>query len=578
MSERYVKLFSMPENLYAEGSPLLIAAGALLKDNETGRVLAQLKLRNLSEKTVKAVTVRLSLFDTVGKSVGEPLTHQYLDLAAGRDADFAQKSAIPIPDASVRGFSVCVTEIIFQDNEIRTLKNDALWSPLNAPKALEDALGEDAELQKQFRLRYGAKAKNLYTPQRGLWFCVCGTLNRQEEAECRTCGAVAKVLSAFSEEGLREECALRLAKEAKEKAEKQERQKKQAKRAIRAASAAVACIACFLLVTKVFIPMGHYSAAVKLMEAGEYDEAIAAFEAMDGYRDSEEQIIACHYNAALDLMEAGEYDKAIAAFKALDGYAGSEEKIKESEELLAAYHYDFAVKLMEAGKYDKAIAAFKALDGYEDSEAQIAACKPKTLKTAEVGGSVFFGTYQGEDIEWRVLAKENGKVFVISEYGLDWKPYNENFDDVTWETCTLRKWLNGEFLNTAFSEEEQARIATTTVSADRNPEYGANPGNATNDKVFLLSIAEAEKYFEDDEDRRCAPTAYVKEQGVYVNDYHYRASGEATCWWWLRSPGGNQKHAASVSSDGSVDCNGDYVDCDYDDVTIRPALWINPES
>lgn len=118
MSERYCKLFSLPENLYAEGSPVIIAAGALLKDNQTGRVIAQLKLCNINPKTIKAATVSLSLMNTVGNPLGESVRYEYLDLSSTRDTDFGSKSAIPLPDASTRSFSVAVAEVIFADNSV----------------------------------------------------------------------------------------------------------------------------------------------------------------------------------------------------------------------------------------------------------------------------------------------------------------------------------------------------------------------------------------------------------------------------------------------------------------------------
>ena len=71
MAERYSRLFTLPENLYTEGSPVIIAAGALLKDNQTGKVLAQLKLRSITEKDIQAVKVRLNLFDTALCPSGE---------------------------------------------------------------------------------------------------------------------------------------------------------------------------------------------------------------------------------------------------------------------------------------------------------------------------------------------------------------------------------------------------------------------------------------------------------------------------------------------------------------------------
>ena len=131
------------------------------------------------------------------------------------------------------------------------------------------------------------------------------------------------------------------------------------------------------------------------------------------------------------------------------------------------------------------------------------------------------------------------------------------------------------FLNNAFSAEEQAQIQNTTVSADKNPEYNTNPGNATTDKVFLLSINEVEKYFNSDEARKCAPTAYAKAQGAYTSDSYKTASGAATCWWWLRSPGSDWNNAALVNRNGSVSQHGDRVHFVF--VGVRPAMWISIE-
>ena len=200
----------------------------------------------------------------------------------------------------------------------------------------------------------------------------------------------------------------------------------------------------------------------------------------------------------------------------------------------------------------------------------------------KVGDTLYFGAYEQDDntnngkeaIQWRVLDVQDGKALLISEKALDSQPYNTSFTSVTWETCTLRQWLNGTFLNNAFSADEQAKIVTTTVSADKNPQYSTNPGNATNDKVFLLSIAEAQKYFTTDESRMCASTAYAKAQGASTcNSYLYQtASGEATCWWWLRSPGCSQDIAAFVYDDGSVRNRGLFVSSADD--CVRPAMWI----
>lgn len=202
------------------------------------------------------------------------------------------------------------------------------------------------------------------------------------------------------------------------------------------------------------------------------------------------------------------------------------------------------------------------------------------LYTAEIGDVFTFGAYEQdnnesngqEDIEWLVLAKEKTRILVISKYALDCKPYNTSRTDITWETCTLREWLNNDFINSAFSADEKSIISVTTVSADRNPEYNINPGNATRDQVFLLSVTEVDKYFSSNGVRQCGPTDYAVANGAWKG-------GEGGYWVWLRSPGIDPDFAASVSYDAydSADvfpfCIGKPANTPGGGV--RPAMWIN---
>lgn len=250
-----------------------------------------------------------------------------------------------------------------------------------------------------------------------------------------------------------------------------------------------------------------------------------------------------------------------------------------SEANTAESKYDNAVALMDKGEYAEAYAAFCELDDYKNSVEQSEICKSLLYKDAEVGDYVFYGSYEqdnntangNEDIEWLVLAKEDNSILVTSKYALDCKQYNTNTEAVTWETCSLRAWLNGDFYNEAFNAEQQASIAETTVTADNNPNYNTDPGNDTLDKIFLLSISEAEKYFATDEDRKCVPTDYTIAQGAYTSS-KYQVGDKATCSWWLRSPGRSVDSAVPVPGGGSVFYIGGYVYIDY--ITVRPAMWI----
>ncbi len=108
MSERYSRVCTLPSNLYASGSPVVIEAGALLKDNDNGGILAQLKLKSIVPKTIKAVTVQISPLDTTNQPLGAPVIHQYLDLQVDRDTFFGHKTAVTLPDVATRGFNVSV--------------------------------------------------------------------------------------------------------------------------------------------------------------------------------------------------------------------------------------------------------------------------------------------------------------------------------------------------------------------------------------------------------------------------------------------------------------------------------------
>ena len=359
-----------------------------------------------------------------------------------------------------------------------------------------------------------------------------------------------------------------------------------------------------------------YSTAKSKMigeKVASYEEAIKVFQTISGWKDSDEQIYACQKKIE-EIKAKEEADYLEAERKAEERRIAAEKAAKKRKKAFAIgtpivaaciaflivlttviipnSKYNAAVALMNNKKYDEAITAFEAMDGYKDSENQLENCyigkygeeKWNKIKNIKVGDTYTFGAYEQDNstsngkeaIEWTVLDKDGMSLLLISKQALDCQQYNTSYTDVTWESCSLRKWMNGTFLNKAFNAEEQAQIQNTTVSADKNPEYNTNPGNATTDKVFLLSINEVEKYFNSDEARKCAPTAYAKAQGAYTSDSYKTASGAATCRWWLRSPGNYQYAAAYVAYDRSVSYYGAYVDLDY--VAVRPALWINLDS
>ena len=197
-----------------------------------------------------------------------------------------------------------------------------------------------------------------------------------------------------------------------------------------------------------------------------------------------------------------------------------------------------------------------------------------------VGEAVSFGHYEQdadetngkEPIEWTVLDINDEKVTLISRYILDRQFYNSPNTKSDWENCSLRYWLNHDFLKAAFTKGEQSLMETATVPADPNPEYtSVDPGNETQDKVYLLSIDEATRYMSSDFARVAESTPWAQKNGA----------SEGAGSWWLRTPGKQDDYAAYVNSVGTIDADGDIIH--YKSVrkageSVRPVIVLRMPS
>lgn len=370
MSERYTKLFSLPENLYAETSPVVIAAGALLKDNATGRVLAQLKFRNITGRVIKALRVSITPLDTMGAPLGEAVSHQYLDLSAGRNEEFGQKVPVALPDAAARSCSVSVAEAIFSDNSLWAA-SAAPWESLPAPVFLSSVL-RDQELEKQYGLKFGGGCRYSPMEHKDLWYCTCGALNTREDPCCHKCHNSLAAFRALDMDALKAERDERLAAEAQKAAEEKAAAEAQAKKAKKLAAIilpiVVAVIAAVVLVIQVILPAVRYSGAEKRLAAGDYDAAIAAFEALGDYKDSADLILESKYLQASEILAEERFDEAASSFKELGGY-------KESERLWQEASYAYALTLYNTENYSDALTVFNSLGNYIDSQDMVTACQ-----------------------------------------------------------------------------------------------------------------------------------------------------------------------------------------------------------
>ncbi|MBQ2900042.1 MAG: M56 family metallopeptidase [Oscillospiraceae bacterium] len=184
------------------------------------------------------------------------------------------------------------------------------------------------------------------------------------------------------------------------------------------------------------------------------------------------------------------------------------------------------------------------------------------------GDIVTFGNYNGE-LEWLVIGEGEGKLLLITKDCIEALPYHENRKKITWENSDIRRWLNEDFIESAFSEEEKTMISETVLkNPDNKRMFGAIGGNSTTDMVFLLSHDEVLEYFPDGWNIYTEPTPAAEK-----NLYKDITDGREYWWWWTRSPGLGQDMATIVNG-VTFGIGDDGIPVEYK-CGIRPAIWIN---
>ena len=333
MGETYARLYSLPERLYTMGAPVVVAAGALLKDNRNGNIIVQLKIQNICSKTIKAVTVKITSIDTVGRTLGEETEYQYLDLNVKRNEFLGQQVPIIVPNEQTRSYSVKVTEAAFDDNTVWA--GNEIWEPLEKPDPIEKKIA-NGELARQYRIKYGKNSKYLLKQDRDLWFCTCGAINHESELSCCSCHIDRKKLEELDVDALKKECDARLEDERKERERKQaeaaveaKKKQKKIKMIVVGVAAAVAVTAVGVVIKDNLNKKKLYNQGLALLEDGKYDDSIALLESLNGYKDSKEQIIYAEYQKAVKYEKSGEYEEALALYEELGDYEDSKEKYKE---------------------------------------------------------------------------------------------------------------------------------------------------------------------------------------------------------------------------------------------------------
>lgn len=307
MTQRFEQLYKLPDNLYINNSPIIISAGSLLKDSQTGSIIVQLKFHSISENTIKAVKISLSTFDVSGTELQGVKDYQYLDLSICNGQEFGSNKAIVLPSAVTRSFVISDITVVFSNDNQWKYNNSVEMASLPTLKHLSAEL-HNAEIEKQYKIATTPSATYIPSEMMSIWSCTCGEWNAS--ARCTKCGSTKQMIfSALDIDELKINAEMRIAsekaqQEEQERLEEEERQESEKKLVIQKEHrktilkktkrilAVVLPVIILVLVFSAWIypyiikPNITYKEANRLFSEGQYSDAAKVFKSLGNYKDS----------------------------------------------------------------------------------------------------------------------------------------------------------------------------------------------------------------------------------------------------------------------------------------------------
>ena len=397
----YIELSRLNKNLYREGCPVVIENGALFSDENKTVVFAMLNIRNISTKVIDSLLVDFHIFDRANKEIEVIRDYQY-DPHVQRGETFGSDIEVKIIGTAGATFSVAVKRVIFDDETAWEGSSSIMFETLPLMRKLEEELSEE-ELLGQYKRDFKEKLskneeadpKYIPTEYKDVWVCSCGCVNHKDEETCFACKTAYSTQTdylynkALIADNLKEHLRLeaekaekariaaeeKAAAEAAAKAEAErlaelERQRieneRKRKIAIRntiiavSIPAAIAFIIYLVILFTYIMPKSKYDTATELLNAGEFDSAIALYDDIPAFSDSQDMIKLAKYRKALSLMREDKYTAALAVFGEIPDYKDSALKINQCNYGIAYAYYD-------QGDFERSAEMFAALGDYFDS-------------------------------------------------------------------------------------------------------------------------------------------------------------------------------------------------------------------
>ena len=319
MSERYSKCFTLSALINSEGNPVVVEAGVMYHDNQENKRTVQLKFKNVKESSFKLNNLLVRVFYKVpqGDLSSNYCDFEYSDLFVATGEDFGARAPIVLPDRTAVEFQAVILSAkyadgFFWDNAdgVKAYLYDsvtALFQSANTENEFSsiankfDELGNylDCEQKAQeCRLKIEEiKTKKIYRRAKNL-------MSEDSPESLEEAINVFSTIKGYEDVlKLIKKCESRIVEineekiEARKTAEALARQQKQTRETLIkriAVISAASIIALIVLLTVFLIPATKYNKACKLMEAGEYQEAIDIFSGIERHKDSYDKILECH--------------------------------------------------------------------------------------------------------------------------------------------------------------------------------------------------------------------------------------------------------------------------------------------
>ena len=332
MNDRFEVQEKLMPNQYTKGVPVLISAGQLLKDSLTGRMSVQVRLQNIGPEPLYGIDVLVQVYDYHDTLI-ESVDYRFDNITLYQGDEIGQDELIQLEYEDGVSVDVFVTGAELESGEyLYAEEMHNYYAGELAP--LSEYLGGNAEMVKQFRIRYGDRYQYKPVKTKEMWFCACGAANLSEDAKCRICGIEAEELFNLDLNELADEVEARAAEEAAEKAKKAAEAKKKAKK-IGAIAAAVVILICAGLGVK------HFVFDASKVETFLESNASIRFYGMDGHGWYEVS------DFDPSLVEVGKKGADISKFiKSLDAEVnvtkGKDNKLSNGDEVEVRLVYDKA--------------------------------------------------------------------------------------------------------------------------------------------------------------------------------------------------------------------------------------------